>query len=345
MLKSELFAQKEKYSNILRIVNGIMYLIMPASLQRNINKNMITQKYRVWEIRNEYISITEKEVAREKILGYLYDFNLKLIDLLNELVKHKADIKVFDIRTLASYTELLQNNIKSTILSSKLTEIQVYSITDLIFEFGILCSSFLSYYSHVELLLEEFSIKEEYLYIGFHKPENKDLTYSEFLLVAELLNLCIKFIFREYSDKIYIHIDSGSNMQAKVKVSELAEGEVTVQNSIKDNIKEFIKGLINKDKNDSAIMIKTAKANHKLIRNFAKDNIELLKEVTKMKEENEDEFFKDEIMKIYQCSSQLSQQNIQMSIDSISSKNSSTLLLEKSVMKQITDTSSIKEIE
>lgn len=159
------------------------------------------------------------------------------------------------------YTDLLQNNIKGMMLSLKITEIQIYSIADIILEFGIVCASFHSYYLNLELLLEEFSIKEEYLYIGFHKPENKDLTYSEFLLVAELLNLCIKFIFREYSDKIHIHIDSGSNMQAKVKVSELAEGEVTVQNSIKDNIKEFIKGLINKDKNDSAILIKTAKAN------------------------------------------------------------------------------------
>ena len=208
-------------------------------------------------------------------------------ELKKELSNHDLSIKYFDINKLMEYTDLLQNNIKGMMLSLKITEIQIYSIADIILEFGIVCASFHSYYLNLELLLEEFSIKEEYLYI------------------------CIKFIFREYSDKIHIHIDSGSNMQAKVKVSELAEGEVTVQNSIKDNIKEFIKGLINKDKNDSAILIKTAKANQKLIRNFAKDNIELLKEVTKMKEENDDEFFKEEIMKIYQCSSQLSQQNIQ----------------------------------
>lgn len=345
MLKSELFAQKEKYTNIFKIINQVLGFIMPYSSRHIAYKNNTIPRYRVLDIRNEYIRNKEQDISRQKVLEYLHEFQFVLHELKKELSNHDLSIKYFDINKLMEYTDLLQNNIKGMMLSLKITEIQIYSIADIILEFGIVCASFHSYYLNLELLLEEFSIKEEYLYIGFHKPENKDLTYSEFLLVAELLNLCIKFIFREYSDKIHIHIDSGSNMQAKVKVSELAEGEVTVQNSIKDNIKEFIKGLINKDKNDSAILIKTAKANQKLIRNFAKDNIELLKEVTKMKEENDDEFFKEEIMKIYQCSSQLSQQNIQMSIDSISSKNSSTSLLEKSVIKQITDTNSIKAIQ
>ena len=189
MLKSELFAQKEKYTNIFKIINQVLGFIMPYSSRHIAYKNNTIPRYRVLDIRNEYIRNKEQDICRQKVLEYLHEFQFVLHELKKELSNHDLSIKYFDINKLMEYTDLLQNNIKGMMLSLKINEIQIYSIADIILEFGIVCASFHSYYLNLELLLEEFSIKEEYLYIGFHKPENKDLSYSEFLLVAELLNL------------------------------------------------------------------------------------------------------------------------------------------------------------
>lgn len=344
MLKSELFAEREKYSTIFKLTNEVINYIMPYTSYHNINKIETVKKYRILDMRNEYLNSSDKEKGRRAIAEYLHDFQFKLFELNKELISNRTSIEFFDIEKLIKYIEMILHQIKNILLMSKLETAHMYTIADSILELGILCSGFHSYYINLDSLIEKFSIKEEFIYISFYKNENEDLNYSEFLLVANLLNVCIKFLFGEYSDNVHIHIDSGSNYQAKIKASDIAEGEVSVKNSITDNIKEFFKGLISKNKNDSAIMIKTAKSNQELIRNFAKDNINLLKEVTKLKEENEDDFFKQEVIKIYECSSQLSQQNIQISLDSIASKNTSTLLLEKSIVKQIADTNN-KEIE
>lgn len=345
MLKSELFVEREKYSTLFKLTSEVINYIMPYTSYHNINKTETLKKYRILNMRNEYLNSNDKEKGRRIIAEYLHDFQFKLFELKKELALHRTNIDFFDIDKLINYIETILNQIKDIFLMPKLEATYIYTIADSILEFGVLCSAFHSYYINLDILIEKFSIKEEFVYVSFYKNNNEDLNYSEFLLVAEFLNVCIKFLFGEYSDNIYIHIDSGTNYEAKIKASDIAGGEVSMKNSVTDNIRQFFKGLIGKSKNDSAVMIKTAKANQDLIRSFAKDGIKLLKEVTKLKEENEDEFFKQEITKIYDCSIQLSQQNIQISLDSISSTNASTLLLEKSFVKQISDVNTAKEIE
>ena len=50
MLKSELFAQKEKYTNIFKIINQVLGFIMPYSSRHIAYKNNTIPRYRVLDI-------------------------------------------------------------------------------------------------------------------------------------------------------------------------------------------------------------------------------------------------------------------------------------------------------
>ena len=77
MLKSELFAQKEKYTNIFKIINQVLGFIMPYSSRHIAYKNNTIPRYRVLDIRNEYIRNKEQDICRQKVLEYFPHENIK----------------------------------------------------------------------------------------------------------------------------------------------------------------------------------------------------------------------------------------------------------------------------
>lgn len=345
MLKSDLFKQREQYTNLFKLTNEVINFIMPYTSHHIHNKTEYIKRYRVLDMRNEYLNNGDKDTAKVKFLEYLYDFQFKLADLNNELSSYKVTLEYFDVEKIINYIGMIQNQIKRIMLAPRLEGQQIYGVADLILEFGIICSSFHSYYLNLELLIQEFSIKEEFIYIRFSKTTDADLNYTEFLLLADFMNSCIEFIFNEYSEIIYVHIDSGSDIESKIEMSGLGNAEVKVKNTLKDNIKEIFNGIRRKDQNNTATLIKLANATRNLINDFFKDNLKILELVSKKKRESNDVFYKEKLTELFDKYTKFSENNLLMSIESLSQNNNPSLALEKLVVKQITDQSAENIIE